>query len=67
MRMVFSEKPIYYKRPPRQFSSVITFDRSPSLAEVEPKILTKVLDIPRVSYGMLRNLDGARSCCSGAK
>lgn len=67
MRMVFSEKLIFYKRPPRQSPSAIVFDRSLSLAEVEPKILTKVLDIPRISYGMLRNLEGARSCCSGAK
>ena len=76
MRMVFSEKPSIprhlfqiqlidrnIQNQPGNIPSDITLSRE----LVEPKILNKVLEVPKISYGMLRNLENARSCCSGAK
>ena len=75
MRMAFSEKPSIPRHilqtklnaniqiQPRTIPS----DRVLSRELVEPKILNKVLEVPKISYGMLRNLENARSCCSGAK
>lgn len=74
--MVFSEKPsiprhIYQtqvlNRNIQSQNSVVPSYRALSRELVEPQILNKVLEMPKISYGMLRNLENARSCCSGAK
>lgn len=73
--MAFSEKPSIPRHilqsqlnTTQPKSSInIPSERVLSRELVEPKILNKVLEVPKISYGMLRNLENARSCCSGAK